>query len=61
LNNYRENESKIMGEPDEKWWERKDKDFNNELRKDRMLLTDSFKPEGKHRYYVQKLTNHELY
>lgn len=33
-----------MGEPDQKWWERKDKHFNNELRKDRLLISDSLKP-----------------
>jgi hypothetical protein len=41
-----------MGEPEEKWWERKDKTFNNELRKDRLLQTDSLRPESKHREYV---------
>lgn len=41
---YRQNESYYKGEPEEKWWERKDKLFNNELRKDRLLQADALKP-----------------
>lgn len=33
LNNYRNRESSVLGEPEEKWWERKDKQFNVELKK----------------------------
>lgn len=58
---YREQESAVMGEPEEKWWERKDKLFNNELRKDRLLQADSLRPESKHREYVEKLKNNEIY
>ena len=49
LNNYRDNESKLRGQPNQKWWERKDKNFNQELRKDRGIVFDK---HGKHREYV---------
>lgn len=39
LNVYRDRESAVKGEPEEKWWERKDKDFNVELKKDRLLVS----------------------
>ena len=35
LNDYRNKESEAVGEPNQKWWERKDKSFNHELKKDR--------------------------
>lgn len=50
-----------MGEAGEKWWQRKDRQFNIELRKDRLLVADSLRPEQKHREYVDKLKNSEIY
>ena len=49
---YREGESAAKGEPEQKWWQLKDKEFNNELRKDRKLVSESLKGESKHREYV---------
>ena len=37
LNNFRAKESAIEGEPGTEWWARKDKGFNVELRKERLL------------------------
>ena len=48
----------MIGEAGEKWWERKDKNFNKELRKDRNLVMDV---EGKHKEYIGKLKNSEIY
>lgn len=48
----------MHGQPNQKWWERKDKDFNREARKDRQLIADE---SGIHKSYVQKLKNNEVY
>ena len=61
LTGYREAENSKVGNPSQKWWERKDSDFHDELRKDRTLVADSLKKEHRHRKYVDKLQNDELY
>lgn len=58
LNQHREHQTKMHGEPNPKWWERKDKEFNREVRKDRELVGDR---HGVHRSYVEKLKNNEIY
>ena len=49
LNAFRSGETALQGDPEEKWWQRKDKHFNTELRKDRLLVSESLKGESKHR------------
>lgn len=61
LNAFRDKESGEVGEPSQKWWERKDKQFHHELKKDRNLMFDEVKGDGKHKQYVEKLKNSEIY
>jgi hypothetical protein len=41
-----------VGDPEKKWWEKKDAGFNKELKKDRVLVSENAKGENKHRLYV---------
>jgi hypothetical protein len=60
LNDFRAGESRLEGEPEERWWERRDKGFNVELRKERLLGSEGV-AGGEHRAYVGRLKNGEIY
>lgn len=61
LVDFRQKRNDIDGEPEGKWWEKKDSSFNVEFRKDRLLVADSTKSGSPHKQYVEKLKNREIY
>ena len=61
LVDFRDKKNMIDGEPEDKWWERKDGGFNVELRKDRLMVADSLRSGSPHKQFVEKLKNKEIY